>query len=124
MQKHEITTDLATRADLSEQDAETTMVEALTTIAKAMPADEARKAAAQLPTDFAAPLETATKKPSETDATALIDDLAGKLDISHEAAEERMGMAVATLRDALTSGEWVDVALVVPSDLLKLAPSR
>lgn len=124
MQKHEIISDLATRCDISEEDAETTMMQSLTTLATAMPADEAKDAAAQLPTDFANALDQASKKPVENDPEVLIADLAEKLGVDGDTARERFGQAMATLRDGLTGGEWVDVASVLPDELLKIAPSK
>lgn len=125
MQTDEMVTTLAQRLGLPPAEADTTLRQSLTTLARVLPDGEATDTAAQLPSELADALRAAAAQPRDgaADTELLVADLAEKLDLDGEQARRRLGASLATIRDALDEGQWVELTTVLPGDLVGLVPS-
>jgi uncharacterized protein (DUF2267 family) len=115
---------VAQNAELSEEDAATLTRATLATLGERITAGEAQDLAAQLP----APLKTALTSAHENAEAFSLDEflerIAERAGTDIGVAEVAVDAVFATLRDAVTPGEFDDVLSQLPSDFHRLGTSQ
>ena len=121
MQYDEIIALVSERTGLFEGEAAALTRATLTTLAERISGGEARDLAAQLP----GPLQDSLL-PTEEEAEAFsfdefVDRVAERSGLDSDTAETGVAAVMATLRDAVTAGEFDDVLSQLPQDFQRLA---
>ena len=123
MKYEEFIAQVAQNAELSEEDAATLTRATLSTLAERISGGEARDLAAQLP----APLKTALISPHENaeafSVKEFVERTAERADTDPDVAAVAIDAVLATLRDAVTPGEFDDVLSQLPADFHRLGAS-
>lgn len=124
MKYEEFIARVAKYADLSEEDAEKLTRATLATLAERITGGEAQDLAAQLP----GPLKTAlTGAPENAEAFSFeefVERTAERAGTDVDVAEVAVIAVFATLRDAVTPGEFDDVLSQLPSDFPRVGTSH
>ncbi|MCW2664223.1 MAG: hypothetical protein JWP83_5375 [Mycobacterium sp.] len=124
MKYEEFISRVAQNAELSEEDAARLTRATLATLAERITGGEAQDLAAQLP----APLQTALISAHENAEAFSFEEFvkrtAERAGTDPDVAEVAIDAVLATLRDAVTPGEFDDVLSQLPADFHRLGASR
>jgi len=115
---------VANRADVAGWDRAQALINGtLRTLAERISGGEARDLAAQLPEEFKPSLSDA----AETAETFTVDEfvrrVAGRAGVGDDTALKGARAVMATVRDAVTSGEWDDIIAQLPKHYSELIGS-
>lgn len=111
MQTDQIVSLVSDRAGIDEDEARRTVDATVHALARSMDDEEARDAAAQLPSELATTMEAAAGQDQEWDGEAALAYVAEQLDVDGETAQARVGSVLDVLGEALTTGEFDDLML-------------
>jgi uncharacterized protein (DUF2267 family) len=124
MEYEEFIARVAQHADLSEEDAAKLTRATLATLAERISGGEARDLAAQLPVPLKTALISAHENADAFSVKEFVERTAERADTDADVAEVAIEAVLATLRDAVTPGEFDDVLSQLPADFQRLAASR
>jgi uncharacterized protein (DUF2267 family) len=115
---------VAESAGVSKQEAEALTHAALVTLAERITGGEARDLAAQLPIPLGNPLMPAKEEAEAFSFTEFVRRTAERAGTDPQTAEIAVDAVMATLRDAVTPGEFDDVISQLPEDFKRLAAPK
>jgi uncharacterized protein (DUF2267 family) len=124
MKYEEFIAHVAQRAELSEEDAATLTRATLATLAERITGGEAQDLAAQLPGPLKTALTSARENAEAFSVKEFVERTAERAGTDPDAAEVAIDAVLATLRDAVTPGEFDDVLSQLPADFHRLGASR
>jgi uncharacterized protein (DUF2267 family) len=120
MKDEEFIAHVARNADLSEEDAAALTRATLATLAERVTGGEAQDLAAQLPAPLKTALISAHQNAEAFSAKEFVERTAERAGTDPDVAEVAIEAVLATLRDAVTPGEFDDVLSQLPADLRRL----
>jgi uncharacterized protein (DUF2267 family) len=123
MKYEEFIAQVAQNAELSEEDAATLTRATLSTLAERISGGEARDLAAQLPAPLKTALISAHENAEAFSVKEFVERTAERADTDPNVAEVAIDAVLATLRDAVTPGEFDDVRSQLPADFHRLGAS-
>jgi uncharacterized protein (DUF2267 family) len=123
MKHEEFIARVAENVGVSHDEAENLARAALTTLAERITGGEARDLAAQLPVPFGNPLMAAKEQAESFNFEEFVRRTAERAGAEHEVAETAVVAVMATLRDAVTPGEFDDLLSQLPQDFKRLRAS-
>jgi uncharacterized protein (DUF2267 family) len=124
MKYEEFIAHVAQNAELSEEDAATLTRATLATLAERISGGEAQDLAAQLPAALQTALISAHENAEAFSFKEFVDRTAERAGTDTDVAEVAIAAVLATLRDAVTPGEFDDVLSQLPADFHRLGASR
>jgi uncharacterized protein (DUF2267 family) len=124
MQYEEFIAQVAQNAELSEEDAATLTRATLATLAERISGGEAQDLAAQLPGPLKTALTSAHENAEAFSFKEFVERTAERAGTDPDVAEVAIQAVLATLRDAVTPGEFDDVLSQLPADFHRLGTSR
>ena len=126
MKYHELIDHVESSAGLGREDAFRVTDAVLSTLSQRLSREEAEDVASQLPREVRDVMRPVLRGRAATDVPMSRDEflehVAHRADIPLDTAEPRVRTVFATLRDALTDGEWRDVADRLPDSFSPLLP--
>jgi uncharacterized protein (DUF2267 family) len=126
MRYHELVERVEADAGLSREEAFRITDAVFSVLAQRLSFEEAHDVASQLPREVQAVMRPALKGSAPTDVPMTRDEflehVAHRADIPLDAAEPRARTVFATIRVALTDGEWADVTARLPDSFAPLLP--
>jgi uncharacterized protein (DUF2267 family) len=123
MKFEEFIAQVAQEAGLSEEDAATLTRATLSTLAERISGGEARDLAAQLPAPLKTALISAHENAEAFSVKEFVERTAERADTDPDVADVAVDAVLATLRDAVTPGEFDDVLSQLPADFHRLGAS-
>jgi uncharacterized protein (DUF2267 family) len=124
MKYEEFIAQVAQNAGLSEEDAATLTRATLATLAERITGGEARDLAAQLPLPLQNALISADENAEAFSYEEFVERTAQRAGTDRGVAEVAIAAVFATLRDAVTPGEFDDVLSQLPAEFHRLGASR
>lgn len=120
MQYDELIARVAERTGLSEGEAEELTYATLATLAERISGGEARDLAAQLPAPLKDALEPAQEEAEAFSFEEFVQRVAQRSELDLAMSETAVDAVMATLREAVTPGEFDDVLSQLPKDFHQL----
>lgn len=120
MNREEFLNNVAERAELSQEQAETVTRAVLATLAERISGGEARDLAAQLPVPLGNPLLPAAEEAESFGLDEFVRRVAERAGISRGEADRAVAAVLDTLRDAVTPGEFDHVLSQLPEEFKRL----
>jgi uncharacterized protein (DUF2267 family) len=124
MKYEEFISRVAQNAELSEEDAARLTRATLATLAERITGGEAQDLAAQLPAPLQTALISAHENAEPFSFEEFVERTAERAGTDPDVAEVAIDAVFATLRDAVTPGEFDDVLSQLPADFHRLGASR
>jgi uncharacterized protein (DUF2267 family) len=124
MKYEEFISRVAQNAELSEEDAARLTRATLATLAERITGGEAQDLAAQLPAPLKTALISAHENAEALSFEEFVERTAERAGTDPDVAEVAIDAVFATLRDAVTPGEFDDVLSQLPADFNRLGASR
>jgi uncharacterized protein (DUF2267 family) len=124
MKYEEFIAHVARNAELSQEDAATLTGATLATLAERITGGEAQDLAAQLPAPLQTALISAHENAEAFSFKEFVERTAERAGTDTDVAEVAVAAVLATLRDAVTPGEFDDVLSQLPADFHRLGASR
>jgi uncharacterized protein (DUF2267 family) len=124
MKYEEFIAHVARNAELSQEDAATLTGATLATLAERISGGEAQDLAAQLPAPLQTALISAHENAEAFSFKEFVERTAERAGTDTDVAEVAVAAVLATLRDAVTPGEFDDVLSQLPADFHRLGASR
>jgi uncharacterized protein (DUF2267 family) len=124
MKSEEFIAQVAQKAGLSEEDAARLTGATLATLAERITGGEARDLAAQLPAPLQTALISAHEYAEAFSFKEFVERTAERAGTDPDVAEVAIAAVFATLRDAVTPGEFDDVLSQLPAEFHRLGASR
>jgi uncharacterized protein (DUF2267 family) len=124
MEYEEFIANVAQNADLSKEEAARLTRATLATLAERITGGEAQDLAAQLPDPLKTALNSAHENAEAFSVQGFVERTAERAGTDPDEAEVAIAAVLASLRDAVTPGEFDDVLSQLPADFHRLAASR
>jgi uncharacterized protein (DUF2267 family) len=124
MKYEEFISRVAQNAELSEEDAARLTRATLATLAERITGGEAQDLAAQLPAPLQTALISAHENAEAFSFEEFVERTAERAGTDPDVADVAIDAVFATLRDAVTPGEFDDVLSQLPADFHRLGASR
>lgn len=124
MQYQQFLTRVAEEAGVSEDEADDAARATMQTLGERLAGGEAGDLAAELPPELSEPLESVEIDSDRFDADEFCRRVADREEVSEDEAREHAEAVLHALRDAVTPGEWEDVAEQLPADYASLVNGR
>jgi uncharacterized protein (DUF2267 family) len=124
MKYEEFIARVATNAELSEEEAATLTDATLATLAERITGGEAQDLAAQLPAPMQSALTSAQENAESFSFEEFVERTAEAAGTDTDTAERAVDAVFATLREAVTPGEFDDVLSQLPADFHRLGTSQ
>jgi uncharacterized protein (DUF2267 family) len=124
MKYQEFISRVAEKGELSENDAATLTEATLVTLAERISGGEAQDLAAQLPAPLKTALTSAHENAEAFSFEEFVERTAERAGTDTDTAGVAVDAVFATLRDAVTPGEFDDVLSQLPADFHRLGASR
>ena len=105
---------------LDTDQADQAVVATLSTLAERISEEEAADLASQLPSELKPQFDGASADAEIFDAREFLRRVADRASIPQEKARESAEAVLATLREAISGGEFEDILLQLPDDYLEL----
>jgi len=111
---------VAQRSNLDRDRARALADATLKTLSERITGGEARDLAAQLPTEFKASLESAQEPAEAFSVDEFVRRVAERTGLDENAARDGARVAMVTIREAVTGGEWDDITSQLPTEYSEL----